>query len=220
MNLDLTDEQRLIRETARDFANREIVPRARENDRNERFDLELVGKIAEMGYLGAPVAEEYGGRSLDYVSYGLVVEEIGRADSSARTVVSVQTSLVAGSIEQWGSEPQKQSLLPKLCSAEWLGCFGLTEPGTGSDAASVATRATKTNGGWSISGSKMFISLGSNARIALIFAQTDPEKRHRGIACFVVPTDRDGFSSQAIHGKLGLRASDTAELALDQVEVD
>ena len=121
MNLDLTDEQRLIRETARDFADREIVPRARENDRHERFDLELVGKLGEMGYLGAPVAEEYGGRALDYVSYGLVVEEIGRADSSARTVVSVQTSLVAGSIEQWGSEAQKQELLPKLCSAEWLG---------------------------------------------------------------------------------------------------
>jgi butyryl-CoA dehydrogenase len=219
VNLDLSDEQRLIRETARDFADREIVPRARDNDREERFDLELVKRLGEMGYLGAPVDERYGGRSLDYVSYGLIVEEIGRADSSARTVVSVQTSLVAGSIEQWGSEAQKQTLLPKLCSAEWLGCFALTEPGTGSDAASVATRATKKNGGWSISGSKMFISMGSNARIALIFAQTDPEKRHRGISCFVVPTDTPGFSSQAIHGKLGLRASDTAELALDEVEV-
>jgi butyryl-CoA dehydrogenase len=219
VNLDLSDEQRLIREAARDFADREIVPRARENDRAERFDLEVVKRLGEMGYLGAPVDERYGGRSLDYVSYGLIVEEIGRADSSARTVVSVQTSLVAGSIEQWGSDSQKQSLLPKLCSAEWLGCFGLTEPGTGSDAASVATRATKTNGGWSISGSKMFISLGSNARIALIFAQTDPEKQHRGISCFIVPTDSAGFSSQQIHGKLGLRASDTAELALDEVEV-
>jgi alkylation response protein AidB-like acyl-CoA dehydrogenase len=219
MNLDLTDEQRLIRETARDFADREIVPRARENDRNERFDLELVKKLGDMGYLGAPVAEEYGGRALDYVSYGLVVEEIGRADSSARTVVSVQTSLVAGSIEQWGSEEQKAQVLPKLCSGEWLGCFGLTEPGTGSDAASVATRATKQNGGWKISGSKMFISLGNHAKVAMIFAQTDPSKKHRGIACFLVPTDRPGFSSQEIHGKLGLRASDTAELALDEVEV-
>jgi butyryl-CoA dehydrogenase len=219
MNLDLTDEQRLIRETARDFADKEIVPRARENDRKERFDLELVKKLGEMGYLGAPVAEEYGGRALDYVSYGLVVEEIGRADSSARTVVSVQTSLVAGSIEQWGTEEQKTSILPKLCSGESLGCFGLTEPGTGSDAASVATRATRTNGGWKISGSKMFISLGNNARVAMIFAQTDPERKHRGIACFLVPTDRPGFTAQEIHGKLGLRASDTAELALDEVEV-
>ena len=219
MNLDLTDEQRLISETARDFADREIVPRARDNDRNERFDLELVKRLGEMGYLGAPVAEQYGGRSLDYMSYGLIVEEIGRADSSIRTVVSVQTSLVAGSIEQWGSEQQKHSLLPKLCSGEWLGCFGLTEPGTGSDAASVLTRAKRKNGGWVISGSKMFISMGSHARIALIFAQTDPEKKHRGLGCFVVPTDSPGFSSQQIHGKLGLRASDTAELALDEVEV-
>jgi butyryl-CoA dehydrogenase len=219
VDFELSDEQRLIRETARTFADREIVPRARENDRNENFDLELVGKIAEMGYLGAPVAEEYGGRALDYMGYGLIVEEIGRADSSARTVVSVQTSLVAGSIEQWGSEDQKRSLLPLLCSGEWLGCFGLTEPNTGSDAASVLTRATKSNGGWVISGSKMFISLGSAARIALIFAQVEPEKKHRGMACFIVPTDSEGFSSQQIHGKLGLRASDTAELALDQVEV-
>jgi alkylation response protein AidB-like acyl-CoA dehydrogenase len=220
MNLDLTDEQRLIQETAREFADREIIPRARENDREERFDLELVKRIADMGYLGAPVSEEYGGRSLDYISYGLIVEEIGRGDSSARTVVSVQTSLVAGSIEQWGTEEQKRDILPKLCSGEWLGCFGLTEPGTGSDAASVATRATRRDGGWSISGSKMFISLGNNAKVALIFAQTDPEKKHRGVACFLVPTDRPGFSATEVHGKLGLRASDTAELALDGVEVD
>jgi alkylation response protein AidB-like acyl-CoA dehydrogenase len=220
MNLDLTDEQRLIQETAREFSDREIIPRARENDRKERFDLDLVKRIADMGYLGAPVAEEYGGRSLDYISYGLIVEEIGRGDSSARTVVSVQTSLVAGSIEQWGTEEQKREILPKLCSGEWLGCFGLTEPGTGSDAASVATRATKRDGGWSISGSKMFISLGNNAKVAMIFAQTDPEKKHRGVACFLVPTDRPGFTAQEVHGKLGLRASDTAELALDGVEVD
>jgi alkylation response protein AidB-like acyl-CoA dehydrogenase len=219
MNLDLTDEQQLIRETAREFADREIIPRARDNDRHERFDLELVAKIGEMGYLGAPVNEKYGGRSLDYVSYGLVVEEIGRGDSSARTVVSVQTSLVAGSIEQWGTEEQKREILPKLCSGEWLGCFGLTEPGTGSDAASVATRATRRNGGWVISGSKMFISLGNHSTIALIFAQTDPEKGHRGMACFIVPTESKGFSASEIHGKLGLRASDTAELALDEVEV-
>jgi butyryl-CoA dehydrogenase len=219
VNFELSDEQRLMREAARDFADREIIPRARENDRAEKFDLELVQRIAEMGYLGAPVSEEYGGRGLDYLSYGLIVEEIGRGDSSARTVVSVQTSLVAGSIEQWGSEEQKRSVLPKLCSGEWLGCFGLTEPSTGSDAASVKTRATQSNGGWVISGSKMFISLGSHAKVAMIFAQTDPEKRHRGITCFLVPTDSEGFSSQQVHGKLGLRASDTAELALDEVEV-
>src|SRR6185436_11110392 len=112
----------------------------------------LATMLGEMGYLGAPVSEEYGGRSLDYLSYGLIVEQVGRVDSSARTVVSVQTSLVAGSIERWGTEEQKREWLPRLCSGEWLGCFGLTEPGTGSDAASVATRATQKNGGWVISG--------------------------------------------------------------------
>jgi alkylation response protein AidB-like acyl-CoA dehydrogenase len=219
MDLDLTDEQRLIQETARDFADREIMPRARENDRAGRFDLELAKRLGEMGYLGAPVAEEYGGRALDYVSYGLIVEEVGRADSSARTVVSVQTSLVCGSIEKWGTEEQKRQWLPRLCTGEAFGCFGLTEPDTGSDAASLRTRAERTDGGWRISGQKMFISLGNYAEVALIFAQTDPEKKHRGIACFLVPTANDGFSSQEIHGKLGLRASDTASLALDGVEV-
>jgi butyryl-CoA dehydrogenase len=219
IDFELTDEQRLIRETARDFTDGEIVPRARDNDRNERFDTELVQKLADMGFLGAIVAEEYGGRGLDYRTYGLIVEEIGRGDSSARTVVSVQTSLVCSSIERWGSEEQKREWLPKLCSGEALGCFGLTEPNTGSDAASLQTRAKQEDGGWRISGQKQWISLGNYAKVALVFAQTDPEKGHRGIACFLVPTDSEGYSSQEIHGKLGLRASDTAELALDGIEV-
>ena len=176
-------------------------------------------KIADMGFLGAIVSEEYGGRGLDYVTYGLIVEEIGRGDSSARTVVSVQTSLVCSAIERWGSEEQKHEWLPKLCSGEALGCFGLTEPDTGSDAANQKTRATKMDGGWSISGQKMFISMGNYAQLALIFAQTDPEQGHRGLACFLVPTDSNGFGASEIHGKLGLRASDTAELSLDAVEV-
>src|SRR5918996_4817673 len=136
MDLELTDEQRLIQETAREFVDREIVPRARDNDRAGRFDRELATKLGEMGYLGAPVSEEYGGRSLDYLSYGLIVQQVGRADSSARTVVSVQTSLVCGSIERWGTEEQKREWLPRLCAGEALGCFGLTEPDTGPDAAS------------------------------------------------------------------------------------
>src|SRR5207247_2614584 len=138
-------------------------------------------------------------------TYGLIVEEIGRGDSSARTVVSVQTSLVCSSIERWGSEEQKREWLPQLCSGEALGCFGLTEPGTGSDAANQQTRATKVDGGWRISGQKQFISMGNYAKVALIFAQTDPEKAHRGLACFLVPTGSAGFSSSSIHGKLGLR---------------
>ena len=219
MNLELTDEQRLISETARDFVDREVVARARENDRAERFDRELASMIGEMGYLGAPVAEEYGGRGLDYVSYGLIVEQIGRGDSAARTVVSVQTSLVCGSIERWGTEEQKQRWLPRLCSGEALGCFGLTEPDTGSDAASLRTRAEKVDGGWLLSGQKMWISLGNFAEVALIFAQTEAGSGPKGLACFLVPTASDGFSAQEIHGKLGLRASDTASLALDGVEV-
>ena len=172
-----------------------------------------------MGYLGAPVAEQYGGRGLDYVSYALVVEQIGRADSAARTVISVQTSLVCGSIERWGTEEQKRRWLPGLCSGESFGCFGLTEPESGSDAASMRTRAERIDGGWRLSGQKMWISLGNVADVALVFAQTDPEQAHRGLACFLVPTESEGFSSQEIHGKLGLRSSDTASLALDGVEV-
>jgi butyryl-CoA dehydrogenase len=219
MDFQLTDEQKLISETAREFADREIAPRVKENDRAARFDRELASKLGEVGYLGAPVAERYGGRGLDYIGYGLIVEQVGRADSSARTVVSVQTSLVAGSIERWGSEEQKTTWLPRLCSGEALGCFGLTEPDTGSDAANLRTRANKTDGGWSISGQKMWISLGNYAEVALIFAQTDPDQKHRGLACFLVPTSSDGFETQEIHGKLGLRASDTAEISLDEVEV-
>src|SRR5215211_3511773 len=219
MDFDLTDEQKLIRETARSFTDNEIVDRARENDRNEHFDLELVAKLAEQGYLGAIVPRDYGGAGLDYLTYGLIVEEIGRADSAMRTVVSVQTSLVCSSILRWGTEEQKREYLPKLCSGEWLGCFGLTEPDTGSDAANQKTRARRTDGGWSISGAKMWISLGNHAKLALIFAQTDPAKGHRGLACFLVPTDTPGFSAQEIHGKMGLHGSDTASLSLDDVEV-
>ncbi|MDX6672291.1 MAG: hypothetical protein QOI91_2654 [Solirubrobacteraceae bacterium] len=219
MDFDLTDEQRLIRETARDFTNQEIVPRARENDRNHHFDTDLVKQIADQGYLGAIIPREYGGAGLDYVTYGLVVEEVGRGDSAMRTVVSVQTSLVCSSILRWGTEEQKHHYLPKLCSGEWLGCFGLTEPDTGSDAANQKTRARKTDGGWTINGSKMWISMGNHAKVAMIFAQTDPELKHKGVACFLVDTDQPGFQPSVIEGKMGLHGSDTASIALDEVEV-
>jgi butyryl-CoA dehydrogenase len=220
IDFELTDEQRLIRETARDFADGEIVPRARENDRNEHFDTELVQKIADMGFLGAIVPEDYGGRGVDYRTYALIVEEIGRGCSAMRTVVSVVTSLVCSSIVRWGSEEQKQEWLPQLCSGEALGCFGLTEPDTGSDAANLKTRAKQVDGRWRISGGKMWISLGNYSKLALVFAQTDPEKKHKGLACFLVPTDQPGFTTQEIHHKLGLKGSDTAELSLDDVEGD
>lgn len=219
MDFELSDEQRLIEETAGRFTDEYIVPRVREFDRAQRFDVELARRLGEIGYLGAPVAEEYGGRGLDHISYALIVEQIGRGCSAARTVVSVQTSLVAGSIEHWGSEEQKRRWLPKLCSGESFGCFGLTEPDTGSDAANLRTRAERIDGGWRLSGQKMWISLGNVAEVALVFAQTDRTRKHRGLACFLVETSSPGFSSEEIHGKLGLRSSDTASLSLDAVEV-
>src|SRR5436190_1789485 len=219
MDFDLTDEQRLIRDTAREFTDNEIVDRARENARNHHFDLELVKKLADQGYLGAIVPSEYGGAGLDYLTYGLIVEEIGRGCSSVRTVVSVQTSLVCSSLLKWGTEEQKQRYLPKLCSGDWLGCFGLTEPDTGSDAANQRTRARKTDSGWVINGAKMWISMGDYARLALIFAQTDPELGHKGLGCFLVDTDQPGFKPQPIEHKMGLHASDTASIALEDVEV-
>jgi butyryl-CoA dehydrogenase len=219
IDFELTDEQRLVRDTARDFADNEILPRARDNDRAGRFDTELVKKLADIGFIGPILPEEYGGRGIDYRTYGLIVEEIGRADSSARTVVSVNTSLVGSAIAKWGTEEQKQQFIPGICSGEAMGCFGLTEPDTGSDAANLSTRAEKIDGGWRISGQKQWISLGNHAAFALIFAQTDPELGHRGLGAFLVPTDSPGFSASEIHGKLGLHASDTAELALDGVEV-
>jgi butyryl-CoA dehydrogenase len=219
VDFDLNDEQSLIKQTAREFTDREIVPRAGENSRNHHFDLELVRKIADQGYLGAIVPREYGGAGLDYLTYALIVEEVGRGDSSMRTVISVQTSLVCSAILRWGTEEQKHKYLPKLCSGEWLGCFGLTEPDTGSDAANQKTRARRTDGGWVLNGNKMWISMGNHAKLALIFAQTDPSQGHRGIGCFLVETEHPGFSGQEIHGKMGLHGSDTASLALDDVEV-
>src|SRR5437660_5796600 len=224
MEFELNDEQRLIRETARAFTDNEIVERARENDRNEHFDLELVAKIAEQGYLGAIVPRDYGGAGLDYLTYALIVEEVGRGDSAMRTVISVQTSLVCSAILRWGTEEQKRAYLPKLCSGEWLGCFGLTEPDTGSDAANQRTRARRTETGWVINGAKMWISMGNHAKLALIFAQTDPDldpaNRHRGLACFLVETEgNEGFQPQEIHHKMGLRGSDPASIGLIDCEV-
>jgi butyryl-CoA dehydrogenase len=219
MDFDLTDEQQLIRKTAREFTDNEIVAQARQNSREHRFDLDLIAKLAQQGYLGAIVPRQYGGAELDYLSYGLVVEEIGRGDSSIRTVVSVQTSLVCSAILKWGTEEQRMHWLPKLCSGEWLGCFGLTEPDTGSDAAKQRTRARRTDSGWVINGAKMWISMGNHAKLALIFAQTDPDLATKGLACFLVDTDQPGFKPSPIEHKMGLHASDTAAISLEDVEV-
>jgi len=218
VDFDLSDEQALIKQTAREFTDKEVVPRAGENSRNHHFDLDLVRKIADQGYLGAIVPREYGGAGLDYLTYAIVCEEIGRGCSAMRTVISVQTSLVCSTILKWGTEEQKQRYLPRLCSGEWLACFGLTEPDTGSDAANQKTRAVQQDdGSWKLNGSKMWISLGNHAKLALVFAQTDPELRHKGLACFLVETDQPGYHPSEIKGKMGLWASDTAQIALDDI---
>ena len=218
MDFDLTEEQQLIRETARAFCDREIVPHARDWDRAERMDRGVVAKLAEIGFLGCALPEEHGGMGLDTVSYCVVMEELGRADSSVRGIVSVNNGLAGKTIAKWGTEEQKAEWLPRLCSGEALGCYGLTEPGSGSDPASLITRARREGSSWVLDGSKIFITLGSWAGVALVFARSGGDGA-RGITCFLVPTSSDGFSARKIDGKLGLRAQDTAEIVLDGVRV-
>ncbi len=218
MDLSLTREQELIRDSAREFCEREIAPHAREWDRSETMDREIVAKLAEVGFMGAVLPEEHGGMALDTISYCLVMEELGRADSSVRGIVSVNLGLVGKTIVRWGTEAQKQEWLPRLVSGEALGCYALTEPEAGSDPASLRTRAERDGGDWVLSGSKIFITLGSWAGLALVFARSGGEGA-RGITCFLVPTKSPGFEARRIEGKLGLRAQDTAELFLDGVRV-
>ncbi len=218
MDFSLTPEQELIRDSARAFCEREILPNARDWDRAEELPRELVPKLAQTGYLGATIAEEYGGMGLDTVSYCLLMEELGRADSSVRGIVSVNLGLVGKTIAKWGTDEQKSEWLPQLASGSALGCYALTEPGSGSDPASLATRAERDGGDWLLSGSKLFITLGTWAGLALVFARSGGEGG-RGLTCFLVPTSTDGYSASSIKGKLGLRAQDTAEVFLDRVRV-
>jgi alkylation response protein AidB-like acyl-CoA dehydrogenase len=218
MDFELSDEQQLIRRTAREFCDSEIAPHAAEWDRTETIDRGIVGKLAELGFLAAALPEEHGGMGLDMRSYALVVEELGRADSNVRGIVSVSNGLYGKSVAKWGSDEQRAGLLPPLASGEALGCYALTEPGAGSDPGSLETRAERDGDGWRISGQKIFITLGSWAATALVFARTG-EAGPRGITCFAVPTDSDGFEARPIKGKLGLRAQDTAELFLDSVRI-
>ena len=218
MDFSLTPEQELIRDSAREFCEREIVPHARDWDRAEELDPGLVPKLAAAGYLGATIAEEYGGMGLDTVSYCLLMEELGRADSSVRGIVSVNLGLVGKTIAKWGTEQQQREWLPQLASGSALGCYALTEPGSGSDPASLVTRAERDGDDWLLSGSKLFITLGSWAGLALVFARSGGEGPH-GLTCFLVPTGSEGYSASPIKGKLGLRAQDTAEGFLDSVRV-
>lgn len=218
MDLSLSEEQAALRELARDFIDREVVPHTREWDRREQVDRAIVGKLAEVGFLGMTVPEEYGGSGGDHLSYCLMMEELGRGDSAIRGIVSVSLGLVGKTILSYGTEEQKKHWLTRLCTGESLACFGLTEPDTGSDAGNLATKAVREGDGWVISGSKMFITNGTWADLALVFARTG-EAGPRGVTAFLVPTDTTGFTHREIKGKLGLRGQSTGELVLDGVRV-
>jgi alkylation response protein AidB-like acyl-CoA dehydrogenase len=218
MDLALTDEQQALWDLARDFIDREVVPNAAEWDRREQVDRAIVGKLGAIGFLGMTIPEEYGGSGGDHLSYCLMMEELGRGDSAIRGIVSVSLGLVGKSIAGYGTEEQKRHWLPRLSTGESLACFGLTEPDTGSDAGSLATRAVRDGDDWVITGSKMFITNGTWADVALIFARSGGPGP-KGISAFLVPTDSAGFAHREIKGKLGLRGQSTGELVLDGVRV-
>ncbi|MER0478930.1 acyl-CoA dehydrogenase family protein [Streptomyces sp. Edi2] len=219
MNLELSAEQAAVRQLAKDFADREITPYATAWDRAEQVDRGIVKKLGGLGFLGLTVPEEYGGSGGDHLSYVLVTEELGRADSSVRGIVSVSLGLVAKTLASWGDEEQKRAWLPRLTSGEAVGCFGLTEPGTGSDPANLATRAVRDGDAYVIDGTKMFITNGTWADVVLLFARTGGAPGHQGISAFLVPADSPGLERREIHGKLGLRGQATAELVLKGVRV-
>jgi alkylation response protein AidB-like acyl-CoA dehydrogenase len=224
VNLELSEEQAAVRELAADFVNREVVPHAAAWDRAEQVDRGIVKKLGALGFLGLTIPEEYGGSGGDHLAYVLVTEELGRGDSSVRGLLSVSLGLVAKSINHWGTEEQKQRWLPRLCAGEALGCFALTEPGTGSDAGNLTTRAVREGDEWVINGAKMFITNGTWAEVALVFARTgdpgDPEQAgHKGVSAFLVPTGTPGLTRTTVHGKLGLRGQPTAELVFEDVRV-
>ncbi|ATW47741.1 acyl-CoA dehydrogenase family protein [Streptomyces xantholiticus] len=219
MNLELDEERTAVRQLAKDFVDREITPHVVEWDRAEDVDRGIVKKLGALGFLGLTVEEEYGGCGGDHLSYCLVTEELGRGDSSVRGIVSVSLGLVTKTIAAYGTEDQKRHWLPRLTAGEALGCFGLTEPGTGSDAGSLTTRAVRDGGDWVINGSKMFITNGTWADVVLLFARTNDAPGHKGVSAFLVPTGTPGLTRRTIHGKLGLRGQATAELVLEDVRV-
>jgi alkylation response protein AidB-like acyl-CoA dehydrogenase len=226
MDLSLTDEHEAIRALAADFTDRELVPHAAEWDRAESVDRAVVKRLGDLGFLGMTIPEEYGGSGGDHLSYCLVMEELGRGDTAVRGIVSVSLGLVTKPLLAYGTEEQKRRWIPKLTAGEALGCFGLTEPGNGSDAGHLTTKAVRDDrtGDWLLTGTKIFITNGTWADVALVFARTGaqdgrPDDGPRGITAFLVPTDTPGFQAREIKGKLGLRGQATAELTLDEVRV-
>jgi alkylation response protein AidB-like acyl-CoA dehydrogenase len=218
MDLSLNDEQQAFRDLARDFLEREAVPHRTEWDRRESIDLAIIPKMADIGFFGLTIPEEYGGLGGDYLTYVLGMEELGRADSALRGIVSVSSGLFGKSVLGFGTEEQKQEWLPQIAGATALGCFGLTEPGTGSDAGNLTTRARRDGSDYVLDGQKLFITNGTWADVALIFARTSDDGP-RGVSAFLVPTDAPGFEAREIKGKLGLRGQATAELFLSDVRV-
>jgi alkylation response protein AidB-like acyl-CoA dehydrogenase len=211
----LTETQRDIRAMAAGFADAEIAPHAREWDRAEQVDPAVAKRLGDLGFLGLTVPERYGGVECDLLSYVLATEELGRGDSAVRGIVSVSLGLVTKTIVAHGTDAQREEWVPRLTSGEALGCFALTEPGTGSDAGSLTTRARRDGDDWIIDGGKMFITNGTVAKVALTFARTSES----GVTAFLVPTDSPGLTATEIKGKLGLRGQATAELAFDGVRV-
>lgn len=218
MDLSLNEDQRSFRALARDFLEKEVVPFRAEWDRVESVDTAIIPKLGDIGFLGLTIPEEYGGIGGDYVTYVLAMEELGRADSAIRGIVSVSMGLCGKSVLQFGTEEQKQRWLPGIASGRELGCFGLTEPDHGSDAGNLKTRAVREGDDWVINGSKIFITNGTWADVALVFARTGGPGA-KGVSAFLVPTDTPGFEATEVKGKLGLRGQATAALSFDDVRV-
>jgi alkylation response protein AidB-like acyl-CoA dehydrogenase len=221
MNFDLTEEQKMVRNMAKDFVDKEVVPHASEWERNFEIPDSVIEKMAGLGMLGGPIPREYGGAGMDYVSYSLMVEELGRGCSSLRTTVSVQTSLAETTLLAFGDEEQKNRFLVPLAQGGKLGAWALTEPNAGSDAAALETTASLKGDEWILNGTKMWISNGDIADIVVIFASTDRTRKHAGISTFVVEKGTDGFKSGSVEigTKLGLRSSHTAELILEDCRI-
>jgi glutaryl-CoA dehydrogenase len=217
LDAQLTDEERMVRDAARDYAQGELLPRVTKAFLDEDFDREIMREMGQLGLLGATIPEAYGGAGLGYVSYGLVAREVERVDSGYRSAMSVQSSLVMHPINAYGTEAQKRKYLPKLASGEWVGCFGLTEPDAGSDPGGMRTRAAKIDGGYRLTGSKMWITNSPIADVFVVWAKS--EAHGGGIKGFVLEKGMKGLSAPKIEGKLSLRASITGEIVMDGVEV-
>jgi len=221
MDFRLTEEQRLVQETARDFVDKEIIPHAREWEANGEIPRSLYDKMGKLGFLGAPVPQKYGGAGMDYVSFALLVEEISRGSSSVRTTISVQTSLSETTVMLFGTEEQKEEWLVPLAKGVRFGAWALTEPDAGSDAANLQTAARKEGDEWVLNGQKRFISNGSIADYVFVYAREPGTKRHEGLSCFMVPKGTPGFTVTKVETttKLGLRASPTADLAFEDCRI-